>query len=222
LPPRKVEPTLRTDRASLDHTSTASYTAQQDARSVNISSSNTPQSDYGLTPSSARSQNFPPEHLARYPQYHPAPHHQSAVGSMAQPASPSMSLQDAPPHDNRISNHMKSDPDVPIDPSIAQQQQQSPTYPPPYSPYNPQAHDMAQYQGHPPPGMYQPRPDGWGQYGHPGHMPGPYQSPATSVPNASPNVTAGGRPGQVCLNLEGFGSRGAPSLSCFAVISCHI
>ena len=143
---------------------------------------------------------------------------------MAQPASPSMSLQDAPPHDNRISNHMKSDPDVPIDPSIAQQQQQSPTYTPPYSPYNPQAHDMAQYQGHPPPGMYQPRPDGWGQYGHPGHMPGPYQSPATSVPNASPNVTAGGRPGQVCLNLGrgALAARGAPSLSCFAVISCHI
>jgi hypothetical protein len=122
---------------------------------------------------------------------------------MAQPASPSMSLQDAPPHDHRISNHMKSDPEVPIDPSIAQQQQQSPTYPPPYSPYNPQAHDMAQYQGHPPPGMYQPRPDGWGgQYGHPAHMQGPYQSPATSVPNASPNVTAGGRPGQVCLSRQ--------------------
>jgi hypothetical protein len=130
---------------------------------------------------------------------------------MAQPASPSMSLQDAPPHDHRVSNHMKSDPDVPIDPSIAQQQQQqqqSPTYPPPYSPYNPQAHEMAQYQGHPPPGMYQPRPDGWGgQYGHPAHMQGPYQSPATSVPNASPNVTAGGRSGQVCFALHALAHR---------------
>jgi transcription factor CON7 len=114
-----------------------------------------------------------------------------------------MSLQDAPSRDRRVSNHMKSDPEVPIDPSIAQQQQQSPTYPPPYSPYNPQAHEMAQYQGHPPPGMYQPRPDGWGgQYGHPAHMQGPYQSPATSVPNASPNVTAGGRPGQVRWSRE--------------------
>lgn len=203
-----IENPLR-ESGLLDQTSVASYSTQQDVRSANISSSNTPQSDYGVNPSSARSQGFPPEQLARYSQqYHAAPHHQSAVGSMAQSTSPSMSLQDAPPPDHRNSNHMKSDSDVPIDPSIAQQS--SPNYPPPYSPYNPQGHDMAQYQGHPPPGMYQPRPDGWGQqYGH--HMPGPYQSPATTVGTASPNTTAGPRPGQVCH----------PQNDLFSSASCH-
>ena len=116
---------------------------------------------------------------------------------MAQATSPSMSLQDGQQNDHQSGNRVKSDPDVPIDPSIAQS---SPTYPPPYSPYNPQGHDMSQYQGHPPHQMYATRPD-WPQYpGAPHAMQGgPYSSPATTVSSASPAATAGPRPGQVCL-----------------------
>jgi hypothetical protein len=118
--------------------------------------------------------------------------------SMAQATSPSMSsLQDGQEHDHRNPQQaMKSDSDVPIDPNIAQS---SPTYPPPYSPYNPQGpHDMAQYHGGPPQQpMY--RPDWPPQYPQHQHgMPGPYSSPATTVSSASPAATAGPRPGQVC------------------------
>jgi hypothetical protein len=122
---------------SLDQSSVATYTTQ-DPRSANISSNNTPQSDYGITPSSARSSGFPPEHL-RYSQYSHAPHHQGAVVTMAQPTSPSMSLPDGAPNGNPTANslHKRSNSDVPIDPSISQA---SPTYPP-YSPY-PQGQDI--------------------------------------------------------------------------------
>ncbi|MCJ1254505.1 hypothetical protein MMC24_002320 [Lignoscripta atroalba] len=85
---------------------------------------------------------------------------------------------------------MKSNPEVPIDPSIAAS---SPTYPP-YSPYAPQGHDMSHYQGHPPPQGY----TGWPpQYGHPHGLPGgPYSSPGTAVSSAGSAATAGPRPGQ--------------------------
>merc|ERR1712000_645328 len=75
--------------AQSDQSSVATYTTQ-DPRSSNISSNNTPQSDYGLTPSSARSSGFPPEHL-RYSQFTHAPPHPGAVGTMAQPTNPSIS-----------------------------------------------------------------------------------------------------------------------------------
>ncbi|XHG02430.1 hypothetical protein AWENTII_005782 [Aspergillus wentii] len=148
------------------------YTPQSDVRpAANISSSNTPQSDYGLNqPPTARSPY--PEYLARPPQYHHAPNTQAGgAAGMAQASNPSIAAN-------------------------------SPTYPPPYSPYQPQGHDMTQYQGHPhppPPQMYaHPRPD-WGhQYGQHQHgLPGPYSTPATTVGSASPAATAGPRPGQV-------------------------
>ncbi|KAL9106177.1 MAG: hypothetical protein Q9227_008769 [Pyrenula ochraceoflavens] len=114
---------------------------------------------------------------------------------MAQATSPSMPLPDGQQNDPPSGSRVRSDPDVPIDPSITQS---SPTYPPPYSPYNAQGHDMSQYQGHPPHQMYATRPD-WPQYpGGPHPMPGgPYSSPATTVSSASPAATAGSRPGQV-------------------------
>ncbi|MCJ1302563.1 hypothetical protein MMC08_005367 [Hypocenomyce scalaris] len=88
---------------------------------------------------------------------------------------------------------MKSNPEVPIDPSIAAS---SPTYPGPYSPYGPQGHDMSQYQGHPQQQMYG-RPDWQQQYaGHPHGLPGPYSSPGTAVSSGSSAATAGPRPGQ--------------------------
>ncbi|QKX60653.1 uncharacterized protein TRUGW13939_07799 [Talaromyces rugulosus] len=112
---------------------------------------------------------------------------------MAQATSSSTTL-DGKHDDHRNQSNLKSDADLPIDPSIAAS---SPTYPPPYSPYQPQGHDMAQYQGHPPPQMYA-RPE-W-SHGYPHqqpHMPGPYSSPAPTVGSASPAATAGPRPGQV-------------------------
>ena len=126
---------------------------------------------------------------------HPA----TVVGTMAQATSPSLSLQDGgPPHDHRSASRMKSDSDVPIDPSIAQQT--SPAYPPPYpSPFNgphPGPHDMSNYNPHqPPPGMYRHhQPPDW-----PPQFPGqPVQysgssasaSPATAVPRTVNQVCA--------------------------------
>lgn len=180
------------------------YTPQSESRTANISASNTSQTDYGLNhppppaPPATRAAPYP-EYLTRQPQYHHGPNSQAGgAAGMAQATSPSMTLQDGQQPDHRNPSHIKSDTDVPIDPSIAAS---SPTYPPPYSPYNPQGHDMAQYQGHPPPQMYA-RPD-WGhQYPQHQHgLPGPYSSPATTVGSASPATTAGPRPGQVCYCL---------------------
>lgn len=187
------------DSPIADQASAAQYTTtpQHEVRPSNFSSSATPTSDYSVNTSSARSANFPPEYLARQQQY---AHHQSnssgSAGNMAQATSPSMSLQDGHQHNHHNAPHMKSDPDVPIDPSIAAS---SPTYPTQYSPYPPQGHDMSQYQGHPPPQMYG-RPDWPPQYAQHAHgMPGPYSSPGTAVSSASSVATAGPRPGPVCF-----------------------
>ena len=111
---------------------------------------------------------------------------------MAQATSPSMSLPDGHQNNHHNTPHVKSNPEVPIDPSIAAS---SPTYPP-YSPYAQQSHDMSQYQGHPPPGYPH-----WPQQqyaGHPHGLPnGPYSSPGTAVSAAGAVATAGPRPGQV-------------------------
>lgn len=183
---------------SADPASAAQFTntPQQDVRPTNFASSSTPTSDYSVNASSARSANFPPDYLARQQQY--AHHHQNnssaGAGNMAQATSPSMSLQDGHQHNHHTAPHMKSDPDVPIDPSIAAS---SPTFPGHYSPYPPPGNDMAQYQGHPPPQMYG-RPDWAPQYAQHAHgMPGPYSSPGTAVSSASSVATAGPRPGQV-------------------------
>jgi hypothetical protein len=177
------------------------YTPQPDVRptgtTANISSSNTPQSDYGLNqpPAAAAAARSPAYDYMPRPQYHHAPSTQAGgAAGMAQATSPSITTlgssdgqyaidHHAPSNninDNQNNNNMKSDTDVPIDPSIAAS---SPTYPPPYSPYQPQGHDMTQYQGHPPPPppqMYaRPEwPHGYAQHGH--HMP-PYTAPATTV-----------------------------------------
>ncbi|KDB24268.1 hypothetical protein H109_03868 [Trichophyton interdigitale MR816] len=177
------------------------YSAPPEPRSGGISASNTPQPDYNLhqnsshpppPPAAARPSPYP-EYLTRQPQYHHAPHTQAGgPPGMAQATSPSMNPQDGQQSDHRSPAQAKSDTEVPIDPSIAAS---SPSYPPPYSPYAPQSHDMAQYQSHPPQ-MYA-RPDWPHQYGaHQPGMPGPYSSPA-SVSSASPAATAGPRPGQV-------------------------
>jgi transcription factor CON7 len=178
---------------SLDQSSVATY-ATQDPRSATISSTNTPQSDYGLPPSSARSSGFPPEHL-RYSQYPQAPHQAGAVVTMAQPSSPSKSLPEDSLNGNHVTNshHVRSNSDVPIDPSISQA---SPTYPP-YSPYPPQqGMDHAYQPQHPPYMQQRPPHDQWG--GYPQHgMPAPYPHPGPGV-QGPPQTSAASRSGQVC------------------------
>jgi len=161
-------------------------------RPSNFPTAATPTSEFGVNPSSARSANLNPEYLAR--QHYAQQHGHANTGSMAQATSPSMSLQDGHQNNHHNPPHVKPNPDVPIDPSIAAS---SPTYPP-YSPYAQQNHDM-QYQGHPPPGY----PPHWPQQyaGHPHGLPnGPYSSPGTAVSATGAVATAGPRPGQVCYS----------------------
>lgn len=174
-----------------DHASVA-YTPQQDVRPSNYSTSATPTSEYGVYPTSARSGTFP-DHIQR--QYHPASSRSGSSGGMAQSTSPSMPLQDGRP--NHHNPQIKSDQDVPIDPSIAAS---SPTYPPhggQYSPYPPQQEMQHGYPSHPAGPMYaQPRPDWAGYAGHPQHpMQGGYAVTGAQTPTSA--APAGARPGQV-------------------------
>ncbi|KAG8673270.1 hypothetical protein FPOAC2_06713 [Fusarium poae] len=164
-----------------DHASAAQYPVKQE---VNYSTSATPTSEYGVYPQTARSGSFP-EHVQR--SYHPAS--SASSGSMAQQQnSPSMPQQDGRSHQT---HPVKSDNDVPIDPSIAAP---SPTYASygQHSPYAPNP-DMTHSYSHPGGGMYaQPRPDwaGYGQHGGapltPGH-PVYAQNPASAAPPQRPN-----------------------------------
>lgn len=207
----------QSEKATVDHSSAAQYnTPAQDARPPNYSSTSTPNPEYAINPSSARSGTFPeyirgpfpPEGAARF---HPSNSNSGSSGGMAQTTSPSLPLADGRENSHHDASQMKSDPDVPIDPNIAAAT--SPTYPPAgpqYSPYPPQAHDMAAYQGHQGGGMYAGRPE-WGPHGygppqHPHGLPGPYgahPSPTTTVSSASSVATAGQRPGQVSVDHFG-------------------
>jgi hypothetical protein len=174
-----------------DNTSAANYPSQE-VRPANYSTSATPTSEYSVHQPSARSGSFP-EHIPR--QYYPSGNHSGSSGNMAQPTSPSLPLQDnAPTHH---APHMKSDQDVPIDPSIAAS---SPTYPPhggPYSAYPPQQEMSHGYPQHPGGPMYaQPRPEWAGYSQHPQHgMPAPYPTSGVNAPNSA--APSGPRPGQV-------------------------
>ncbi|CZS93748.1 related to putative transcriptional regulator [Rhynchosporium agropyri] len=181
----------QSEEASADHASAAHYTPQ--VRS-NYSAAATPTSEFGAYPASARSGSFP-EHIHR--QYHPPSNHSgSSGGGMAQPTSPSLPLQDG--RTNHHTSQIKSDDDVPIDPSIAAS---SPSYPPqhggPYSPYPPGTEMQHGYQQHAAGGpMYaQPRPDWAGYAGgqqHPMH--GGYPVSGAQTPTSA--APAGARPGQ--------------------------
>lgn len=171
----------RSEASSADQASAVQYQSGQDYKSSNFSSSATPNSEYGL-PQSARSGSFP-EYIQRSYGDQQNRYPASATGGhagMAQTSSPSSSLPDGQQSNGQASNNVKSDGDVPIDPSIAQS---SPTYPPPhnYSPYPPQQ-EMPQYAGQP---MSYGRPDWAGHYQQPmyGH------SPATTG-GAAPNTAA--------------------------------
>jgi len=155
----------QSEGTSADQASTVQYPAGQDYKPSNFSSSATPDSNYGL-PQSARSGSFP-EYIQR--SYADGPQNRYPGGTqgghpgMAQTSSPSLSMPDGnQPNGHEPPHNIKSDGDVPIDPSIAQS---SPTYPPPhsYSPYPPQQ-EMPQYPGHP---MQYGRPDWAGHYAPP-------------------------------------------------------
>lgn len=172
------------EASSADQASAAQYPQGQDPRASNFSSSATPTSDYSLNPSSARSGSFP-EYIQRsYP-----PSAQGANAGMAQSQSPSLPLQDGQNNDHP-QQQIKSDNELPIDPSIAAAA--SPTYPQhgQYSPYAAQ-HDMHQYPGHPTTPMYSTRPEWAGQY--PQHHV-PYGHPATTGAPAPSMVSPIQRP----------------------------
>ena len=180
----------QSEASSADHPSAAQYPGTQEARGNSYPTSATPTSEYGTYPQSARSTSSFPEHSLR--QYHPASNHSGSSGGMAQQTttSPSMPLQDGRNHQPQ---QVKSDSDVPIDPTIAAP---SPTYPHgQYSPYPQPPQDMAHsYPQSGPAGMYtQPRPD-WANYAaHPsGQMPH-HPVPYPHQPNSAPQ----GRPAQV-------------------------
>lgn len=182
------------EESTADHASAAQYPVKQE---VNYSTSATPTSEYGVYPQSARSGSFP-EHIQR--SYHPAS--STSSGGMAQQQnSPSMPQQDGRNHQ---AHPVKSDNDVPIDPSIAAP---SPTYPyGQHSPYAPNP-DMSHSYSHPSGGMYaQPRPD-WGGYGQhggapltPGH-PVYAQSPASAPPQQRPNQVCGRMANKLAMNI---------------------
>lgn len=173
------------ESSSADHASAAQYPSTQEPRGNSYPTSATPTSEYGNYPQSARSTSSFPEHSLR--PYHPANNHSGSGGMAQTPTSPSMPMQDGRNHQ---SQQVKSDSDVPIDPSIAAP---SPTYATTqYSPYAaPPAQDMS--HSYPQSGsLYaQPRPD-WGNYGHPA----PSNMGQHPVYHPQP-PTAPGRPPQV-------------------------
>ena len=188
----------QSEETSADHASAVQFTPQQEVRPNNYSTSATPTSEYGVYPASARSGSFP-EHIQR--QYHPASNHSGSSGGMAQSTSPSLPLQDGRP--NHHTAQIKSDQDVPIDPSIAAS---SPTYPAhggQYFPYPPQQDMQHGYPSHPGGAMYtQPRPDWAGYGGHPQHpMQGGYAVTGAQTPTSA--APAGARPGQVSIFHDG-------------------
>ncbi|KAK3374864.1 hypothetical protein B0H63DRAFT_526163 [Podospora didyma] len=180
----------QSESSSVDHASAAPYATQQEARSTNYSTSATPTSDYSVYPPSARSSSFP-EHIQRT--YHPASNPSGSSGGMAQtPTSPSVPLKDGPSHQK--SQQVKSDSDVPIDPSIAAP---SPTYPHgQYSPYAPPPQEMSHGYQHPgSAGLYaQPRPDWSGYSSQPG---GPITPGHHVFPQTPTSASAQARPNQV-------------------------
>ncbi|KAF2872180.1 C2H2 transcription factor-like protein [Massariosphaeria phaeospora] len=185
--PYPTFPEPPSEGSSADQASAAQYPPGQDSRASNFSASATPSSDYNINPSSARSGSFP-EYIQR--PYQPGAQGANA-GGMAQPQSPSMPLQDGQTNDHSQQPQLKSDSDVPIDPSIAAAT--SPTYPQhgQYSPYTPH-HDMQHYPGHPSTPMYAQRPEWAGQY--PQHPGMPYGHPSSSAPPAPAMVSPVQRP----------------------------
>ena len=198
-------PGTPSEGSSADQPSAAQFPQGPDPRAGNFSSSATPTSEYAVNPSSARSGSFP-EYIQR--SYQPGAQGANA-GGMAQPQSPSMPIQDGQANDHQPQQQLKSDSDVPIDPSIAAAT--SPTYPQheQYSPYN-QHHNMQHYPGQPTTPMYAPRPEWAGHY--PQHAM-PYGHPASSGAPAPAMVSPVQRPPTVGLSGYHYGGPGVRDYS---------
>jgi len=212
--PYPTFPESASEGTSADQASAAQYPPPgPDPRSSNL----TPNSDYSLNPSSARSGSFP-DYIQR--SYQPGAQGQ-APGGMAQQQSPSMPLPDGQANGHQSPQQLKSDSDVPIDPSIAAQT--SPTYAShqqQYSPYTPH-HDMQHYPGQPQTPMgYPSRPEWAGHYPQPGMH---YGHPATSGPPAPAMVSPVQRPPTVSKSSFAFqqASRHASHAPVVALLVCH-
>jgi hypothetical protein len=209
--PYPTFPDPASEDTSADQASAAQYPPQgPDPRASNL----TPTSDYSLNPSSARSGSFP-DYIQR--SYQPGAQGQ-APGGMAQQQSPSMPLSDGHSNDHHQQQQLKSDSDVPIDPSIAAATSPTYSHQQQYSPYTPH-HDMQHYPGHPQTPMYASRPEWAGQYAQPGMH---YGHPATSGPPAPAMVSPVQRPPTVSHFCASTGIGYAPRHlfqereSCFA------
>jgi hypothetical protein len=138
--PYPTFPEPASEGTSADQASAAQYPPPgPDPRSSNL----TPNSDYSLNPSSARSGSFP-EYIQR--SYQPGAQGQ-APGGMAQQQSPSMPIPDGQTNGHQSPQQLKSDSDVPIDPSIAAQT--SPTYASHQQQYSPYTTTCSTTQGNP-------------------------------------------------------------------------
>lgn len=189
---------ILSDHATAHH---QPYTSQSEVRQNNYSTTATPTSEYSGYPASARSGSFPDHTMQRY-------HHPAGISgtSMAQSNSPSQSLPDGRAHQapQLDTSQMKSDPDVPIDPSIAGA---SPTqYGYPQSPYTTvPAQDMNAHGYAHASGYAQSRPD-WSGYGS-------HAAPIT--PNhhvfpQTPTTASQTRQNQVCCNFASISRRTHP------------
>lgn len=175
-----------------ENPTTQSSTAQPYTQSPGVKSNTGSPADYGVFPTSASSSNFP-EQITR--QSHPASNHSGSSGGMPPSTSPSLPLQDGGP--SHQPSHVKSDPEVPIDPSIAASSPSYQTHNGQYSPYPPQQDIPQPYGSHSHNPMYsQPRPEWAGYASHPQHVmqSGYTMAGAHSTP---PSASAGVRPGQV-------------------------
>lgn len=195
LPSNLGDHSLKPESILSDH-STAHhqpYTTQSEVRQNNYSTTATPTSEYSGYPASARSGSFPDHTMQRY--------HHTATGmsgtSMAQANSPSQSLPDGRAHQapQIDTTQMKSDPDVPIDPSISGA---SPTqYGYPQSPYaTVPAQDMSAHSYAHAGGYAQSRPDWSGYSSHPAPI-----TPNHHVFPQTPTTASQTRPNQVRCNL---------------------
>lgn len=156
----------------------------------------------------SQAQSVPQTQAPAQAQAPPAPHSaqsyqdpQSQVQVQTQaPLAPTSAPQPQPQSETQTQTQtqdqgpMKSDSDLPVDPSMAPVA--TPTYPQ-YATYPPQGHDMSHY-AHPPPQVYG-RPEWPPQYAQPTHhaIPGAYASPATTVGTSPQLAAAPPRPGQV-------------------------
>ena len=194
---------------------------QQEVRSAsNYATSATPTSEYSVYPQSARSSSFP-EHLQR--PYHPSSTPGGGSGGMAQtPSRSPVPVQDGRSHPN-LAAQVKSDSDVPIDPSIAAP---SPTYAPhgQYSPYAPPSQDMSHGYPHSG-GLYaQPRPDWTGYNGQatpvtPSHHVFP-QTPTSVAPQQRPNQV-GRIPSPFVTGGLAHATRGSSNASLGLLVCAH-